>query len=580
MATPSSPLALPTNAVERRRDPSSSFLVASSRTPLGALVVFLTVWCLVLTCQPPAVHHQGATRHVRSVVAAVHDDDGVLRRRPPILGELPKRRDAAGSHNRRDVPRRTVVEPPPSLAPPPHDDVGLPRVDPLAGQDQEEDAARTIDDNALPTMGEHGGAQRRRRTASSTNRLEWIAATDAACEATSKTNAERPIVEVCQRSYCSAHGCHWFASGVWKRPIDMERFRLDIVREVARLRDNRDTLCTFSQLSEATGHVSWAPLPARTALYGRPRPAVSSMNASWPAMNIMLKHDACQLPRVDEAYEHLVQLHAIAEVRGGPPGQHPVIMLRGDSIQRGTSSAWVNIFRQQPSALDRYVHEDIGYVVTAAGDAWCRGRYCWTAWNASSKTMTTVTTMAKSASVGRHSFTESTGGSTTLTTPPLFELRFINSIGEPWERDDVYRDVLLRTPQYGAREAMIFLGGSIFHSCNTVANALQVNVWAADRGLILAEDPTRRTRLSDDDVAIAVGSAPPPFLLSGRPGGRDAERSDRSRNQSTAVDRDWIRGDRDRRGYLTMVWRTFHMFPGVAKSTADRAPCEIRREHV
>ena len=362
-------------------------------------------------------------------------------------------------------------------------------------------------------------------------RLAWVAR-DVACDPYSTSFPVGHLrLDVCQRSSCSAQGCHLFASGAWKRPIDLERFRADVAREVARQRGQQETLCTLAQLGRATGHVSWAPLPARTALYGQPRPAVSSMNVSWPAMNITLKHDACQLPRVDDAYEHLVQLHAIAEVRGAPPGQHPVIMLRGDSIQRGTSSAWVNIFRQQPSALDRYVHEDIGYVVTAAGDFWCRGRYCWVHMN-------TSLPIPNSDSGGDDDGKEMMDSASARATK-LFELRHINSAGQSWDSSaDFYRH-LLHSPQYGSRGAMLFLGGSVSHSCGSSPTPTQTNVWAVDRELIEMESPTRRAK----------------------------------------IDRDRIQqGDRDRRGYLTMVWRTFHMFPGLAASrlpTAHAWPCQL-----
>lgn len=48
-----------------------------------------------------------------------------------------------------------------------------------------------------------------------------------------------------------------------------------------------------------------------------------------------------------------------------------VVFLRGDSLQRGFVSCWMNVFRQLPAPFDRQTHESVAYHVTDAGDVWC-----------------------------------------------------------------------------------------------------------------------------------------------------------------------------------------------------------------
>ena len=408
-------------------------------------------------------------------------------------------------------------------------DLPAPSIEPMPPAAPSTSTVATDTAKPLPPV---NAATRRNNTSSNVadtiRSLEWLAI-DAACEGYSRARQQK--AEVCRRSHCSAQGCHWFASGAWKRPIDMERFRADVAREGTRQRNRKAALCTFSQLSRAR-QVSWAPLPARSALYGRPRPAVSSMNVSWPAMNISLKHDACQLPRVDDAYEHLVQLHAIAEVRGAPPGQHPVIMLRGDSIQRGTSSAWVNIFRQQPSALDRYVHQDIGYLVTSTGDFWCQGPHCWTSF---------------ATGKSQHSF-HAAADDRRDQGIVLFELRHVIAT-HMFQTVDGYRRVL-QSPEYDVRRALLYIGGSIFHSVVPEPSPGQRSVWAVDRALNQHDDNVdgdERPANADGTNTTALGTTTTP------PRRRPSDGSDR---------------------YRTIVWRTFHMFEGVPTNPPPPAwPC-------
>ena len=398
------------------------------------------------------------------------------------------------------------------------------------------------------------------------NELEWEPAD---CDGISSL---LPLVSpLCDtgRGHCSPDGCHWFASGTWRHGINVSAFITDVNTEVVMMgRSNsppstprtdaaaaaghqgRGGSCSLRQLGQS-GHVKWVPLPT-TSARGRPRrisppPSASpssAMRPYWPSINVTLRHDWCDVPRLDEPYEHLVQLTAIGRVRGLPAGRHPIVLIRGDSVHRAIATSWVNIFRRMPAAMDRYNHADTGYVVTTRGDYWCRGPHCW---------KDLVSRIRSGGGGGRRRQSSHAPSTTTETgrdddgSPVngnrggdrgdgdelvLMEVRYLCSVHQPWGKTYA-TDV---RPSAAFPDALILVAGAIYHQPEVTLPPLPYldTVFGDDVDYLRSGAADRRATPSDDPF-IAGHRMPP---------------------------------------YQTMIWKSYHQFAGGP--ALPRSPLPVR----
>lgn len=467
--------------------------------------------------------------------------------------------------------------------------------------------------------------------------------------------------DVCRRTVCRSRrrpyqSCPWHTAGTWERPIDLDALEDHVTAELRRLQavtgrrrrgrtssppsqphlqradgkkettpvtpsEMRGACSSLSQMSAVlsgpSAPLNWVPLVPRLEVLATSNhlsvntaaPRIThrtTTSPAWPSVNISLQLEGCELPRVDDAYQHLVQLIAIGRLRGLPAERHSIVLLRGDSIHRGSAFAWVNVFRKLPAAFDRRLHSDTGYIVTSQGDAWCHGKHCWQALRRQ------LADRAVEAEWFRRDDEAGNGWKAADRQRPLFEVRYVSLFEE-----DALSTV--RKELYGANEegasrneakngdsssaaaaALIYVAGSVGHSEEGLPrqDGLQESIWTADVSYALGH------RLRSPDVGITTptitGGGPP--LPSG-PRGKNHNgtglrlfpaangRSDISAaaNHSRTIvgdgtsrsERRTERGSpRHRRrpyeavsssmpAFQTMIWRSFHVFMGMPTPTTE-----------